>query len=283
MKKGLIERYIFDWKRIREKDSCHIEYCVTDICNRNCTACSHLAPLAKQSNFVTIGEFSKMVKIIQKCILDVHTFWLTGGEPTLHPEFLQLLKIAREVFSDSYIGIYSNGTTLKKYETDETFWNFIRENGIVWGITSYDINVRYFEDLFSKHRCLNNLAIVQSGKFFFNLTNYSQDQMITIEKYQKCGWERNKINIRNGKIYNCPSSEFADLFNGHFGAKLKISESDYLTIDEALTWEKIEKFRGPIPFCGQCDLSKRYKKIFKNETSKKNIEEWACFELIENN
>lgn len=279
MKNRLAERYIFDWKRIEKQDSYHIEYCVTDICNRNCTACSHLAPLAKQPNFVTIEQFSKVVKIIQKCMLDVHTFWLTGGEPTLHPEFLQLLKIAREVFSDSYVGIYSNGSTLKKYETDEVFWDFIGEQGIVWGITSYDADACYFEEIFSKHGCLNNLVIVQSGKLFFNLTNYSKNQPITMEKYQKCGWERSKINVRNGKIYNCPSVEFAELFNNHFDAKLRISQSDYLTIDETLTLEKIEKFRGPIPFCSQCDLNKRYKKIFKNEPSKKNIEEWACLEL----
>lgn len=273
---ALKEKYVFDGNRIRYKDGYHIEYCITDICNRNCRSCSHLAPLAKEPNYVS--EFTRVAKILRACLPEIHTFWLTGGEPTLHPAFSQLLAIAREIYPDSYIGIYSNGITLKKYETDEGFWEFVKENGIVWGITCYDIEKGYFEGLFSGHGCLENLAIVQSGKYFFQLTNYSFDQPVTAEKYEKCGWERSKINVRNGKIYNCPSSEFADLFNGYFGEKLKITEEDYLTADETLTREKIEKFRGPIRFCRQCDLSKRYKKLFKNEPSKRNIEEWACFE-----
>lgn len=270
-------RYVFDWKRIQCEDAYHVEYSITDICNRNCAFCSHLAPLAKKDNFVDVEEFTRVTRILKKCIPDVHTFWLTGGEPTLHPEFLRLLAISRGIYPNSYIGIYSNGITLKKYETDEGFWTFVRENGIVWGITCYDIEKSYFEGLFSGHGCLENLAIVQSGKYFFQLTNYSFDQPVTVEKYEKCGWERSKINVRNGKIYNCPSSEFADLFNGYFGEELKICESDYLVVDENLTRERIEAFRGAIPFCSQCNIERRYKKIYWNEPSKRDVGEWSEF------
>lgn len=275
---ALKEKYVFDGNRIRYKDGYHIEYCITDICNRNCRSCSHLAPLAKEPNYVSVDDFTRVVKILRACLPEIHTFWLTGGEPTLHPDFMRLLAIARGIYPDSYIGIYSNGSTLKNYGNDGKFWEFVKENGIVWGITPYDSDARYFEGLFSGHGCLENLAIVQSGKYFFQLTNYSFDQPVTAEKYEKCGWERSKINVRNGKIYNCPSSEFADLFNGYFGEKLKITEGDYLVVDENLTKERIESFRNVTAFCGQCNLEKRYTKFFKNEPSKRNIEEWACFE-----
>ena len=273
----LTERYVFDWERIKNSDGYHIEYCITDICNKNCAACSHLAPLAKSPAFVTEEEFVRVLRTLKKCVPDAHTFWLTGGEPTLHPQFLKLAKIARGVYKDSFVGIYSNGINLKKYEADGTFWEFVRENGIVWGITCYGEEARYFEDMFSGNGCLNNLAIVQSGKIFFNLTNYSCNQPITDEKYKKCGWEKSKINVRNGKIYNCPSAEFADLFNGYFGNKLRICELDYLVADESLTAERLVDFRGPVPFCGQCDLNKRYKKIFAKKKSRKKISEWSEF------
>jgi len=243
----LYERYVFDWKRIRCADNYHIEYAITDICNRNCAACSHLAPLAKHNNFVTVEEFRRVIKIIRKCIPDAHTVWLTGGEPTLHPNFMELLNILS-----------------------------VKNNGIVWGITTYDSDINYLECLFSKNHCLNNLAILQSGRLFFNLINYSQGQPVTQEKYEKCGWERSKINIRNGKIFNCPSSEFADLFNGYFGPKLTISPEDYLIIDENLTRAQIDNFKKPIPFCSQCDTSQRYKKVYKNALSKRTADEWTA-------
>ena len=276
----LKDRYKFDWNRIYGKDSYHIEYSVTDICNRNCVACSHLAPLAKHPNFVGIEEFECATRILHKCLTNIHTFWLTGGEPTLHPNFLDLLEIARNIYDEAYIGIYSNGLTLKKYDEDKTFWNFIRDNGIVWGITVYDRNFRYYEELFERHNCINNLAIVRAGNWFTNLTVYSKGQQVSQEKYEKCGWERCKINIRNGRIYNCPSCEFADLFNGYFGEKLIVAPEDYLVVDENLTCEKIMDFKSPKPFCSQCNLELRNRKIFLNLKSKKAMEELAdadCF------
>lgn len=270
----LQERYTFDWNRIYGKDGYHIEYSVTDICNRNCVACSHLAPLAKRPNFVSIEEFVRVTKILHKCLPDIHTFWLTGGEPTLHPEFIRLLSIAREIYCEAYIGIYSNGTTLKKYESDEPFWKFIRENGIVWGITVYDKDLSYYNELFERHDCINNLAIVRVGNWFTNLTAYSKNQPVSEEKYAKCGWERCKINIRNSRIYNCPSCEFVDLFNENFGKNIKVLPEDYLLVDEGLTRERIVNFKKPTHFCSNCNILVRGKKLFHDSQSKKSIDEW---------
>lgn len=273
----LTERYKFDFKRIEFEDSYHIEYCITDICNRNCASCSHLAPLAKRDNFVSREEFKRVIGIIGKCIPDAHTVWLTGGEPTLHPYFSELLKIARRGFPESYVGIYSNGRFLNRFKDDAAFWEFVKNNGIIWAITNYDHSKEYVDGIFDKHGCLNNLAYVHNGKRFFNLTNYSLNQPVSIEKYQKCGWERSKINIRNGKIFNCPSAEFVDLFNNYFNLNLKLKSDDFLEINERLTRQKINAFKGPTSFCGNCDLTQRYKKFFTNSQSKKEISEWSTF------
>lgn len=272
----LKERYVFDWDRIQNNDPYHIEYSVTDICNRNCGYCSHLAPLAKRANFATETEFERTVGILHKVIPDAHTFWLTGGEPTLHPNYPRLLDIARKIFKNNYVGIYSNGTTIQDKENDEPFWKFVADNGIVWAITCYDKSESYFEEMFDKHGCTNNLAILHNGKRFFNLVNYSEGQPVTHEKYIRCGWEKSKINVRGGKIYNCPSAEFAELFNDYFNRNLKITENDYLVIDEDLTRERLNAFRKEVPFCGQCDLSKRYKQIFDCAPSRRAISEWSC-------
>ena len=267
-------RYVFDWHRIFAEDGYHIEYSVTDICNRNCASCSHLAPLAKHPNFVTAEAFAHDVRIMRRVVPDAHTFWLTGGEPTLHPGYMELLRVLRNTYPDCYVGIYSNGLTLRARENDADFWKFVREADIVWAVTNYEIPREYFEELFAAHGCANYLAIVQSGSTFAKLTNYARDQSVSREKYIKCGWERSKINIRNGRIYNCPSSEFADLFNGFYGEDLKVTENDYLAIDEDLTRHRLEDFRGPMPFCGQCDINARHH-AFPNRPSARDKLEWS--------
>lgn len=271
----LLQKYDFDWYRIRFCDPYHIEYCITDICNRNCVSCSHLAPLAKKPNFVSEDEFTRVVGIMRRIVPDAHTFWLTGGEPTLHPHFISLLKILRDIYSHCYVGIYTNGTTLDGFEDDSEFWNFVRDNGIVWAVTGYGRGKRYFEDMFGRHGCRNNLAYLHDGKTFFRLTNYSRDQPVSDEKYVECDWERSKINIRNGKIFNCPSAEFADLFVERFGIKLEVCERDYLTVDNNLTRERLEDFRGPVPFCSQCDIRSRRKELIENKPSESDIGEWS--------
>ena len=130
------------------------------------------------------------------------------------------------------------------------------------------------EELFASHGCGNNLAIVQPGRTFARLTNYSDGQPVTREKHEKCGWERSKINIRNGKIYNCPSAEFADLFTGYFGSGPRLTDKDFLVIDENLTREAIERFRGPTPMCAHCDISRR-RETFPNAPSERKREEWS--------
>ncbi len=270
----LKERYKFDFSRIFNEDSFHIEYCITDICNRNCASCSHLAPLAQKPNFVNKEEFHFAMNILSKLLPDTHTFWLTGGEPTLHPEFIELLDLASNAFSNSFVGIYSNGSTLEKYAHSAEFWKFMRKRGVVWAITDYGVPRDYYEELFGKNGCINNLTFVQSGAAFLRLTNYSRGQEVSESKFEKCGWERSKINIRNKKIYNCPSAEFADLFNEYFNENLVVSNRDYLEISENLTREQIEKFRAATPFCGQCDLSLR-NNIFINAPSKKLKSEWS--------
>lgn len=273
--KKLKKPYIFDWHRIRYEDSWHIEYSITDICNRNCRSCSHLAPLAFAPEFVSEEEFTRVCKILRRLLPDTHTFWLTGGEPTLHPVFLRLLEIACGIFENSYIGIFTNGIMLKKFAAYDKLWEFTARNNIVWAVTPYDIGAEYFRELFTEKNCENNLTIVQGGKIFTKLVNYSQGKSVSHEKYLRCGWERCKINVRGGKIYNCPSSEFSDLFAAYFGKQLTLTESDYLTVDENLTRERIEKFRGPMPFCSQCDISRRFKDIFMNSPSERNIGEWS--------
>lgn len=267
--------YFFNHEEIIKHPLHQIEYSIIDICSRNCKSCSHFAPLAKRANAVSKGEFIKNTQILHSLIPDVHTFWLIGGEPTLHPNYLQLLNELRQIYKDIPIGIMSNGYGVFARKTDKDFWKFIKDNKIVWRITTYNISPKIYLELFGEYGCLDLLSLDVNNRFSNLAVLTEKQQQINEAKYKKCGWERLNIFVRNGKIWKCPTVEYIDLFNGYFNKRFELSADDYLEIDGALTRDKIINFKNcSSSFCKNCDLTKRFNKMFEVTKSEKQMSEW---------
>ena len=84
-----------------------------------------------------------------------------------------------------------------------------------------------------------------------------------------------KIVLTQQKLSQDIMVEFADLFAKYFAVHLEVGERDFLTVDESLTRELLDKFRGPVPFCSQCDIRSRHKEIISNKPSERKICEWS--------
>lgn len=269
--------YMFNHSEIIRHPLHQVEYSIIDSCNRSCRSCSHFVPLASNPNAVSLKEFIKNTELLHKVIPDVHTFWLIGGEPTLHPGYTEILKELRRIYDNIPIGIMSNGYGVIRKRDDESFWNFIRENEIVWRITTYDVSPEVYIKLFKKQHCLDLLSLDINNRFSNLAVLTEKTQEITAEKYRICGWERLNIFVRNNKIWKCPSVEYIDLFNQYFGKQFIIEPDDYLEIDEGLTRNEIIEFKNrPSSFCKNCDISKRFNQYFPVKKSEKKITEWMA-------
>lgn len=269
--------YNFNHLEISNHPLHQIEYSIIDSCNKNCKACSHFAPLAARPNLLGLEEFARNIEILHQIVPDVHTFWLIGGEPTLHPNYLELLKKLRAIYDDIPVGIMSNGYGVLLRQNDKRFRDFIKDNQIVWRITTYNVSPKVYIDLFEKNSCVDLLSLDINNQFSNLVVLSDKSQEKTEAKYQKCGWERLNIFVRDGKIWKCPSVEYIDLFNQYFHKNFKIAFDDFLEINDKLTREKLIEFKNcPSSFCRNCDLSKRFSKIFTVEKSKKSISEWLA-------
>lgn len=265
----------FDHTEIAKHHLHQIEYSIVDSCNKNCKSCSHFAPLAKRINEVAIDEFVRNTEILHNIIPDVHTFWLIGGEPTLHSQFLFILKELRRVYIDIPVGVMSNGYGLLTKKFDESFWSFIHDNKIIWRITTYDVDPNRYIKLFEDNGCLELLSLDINNNFTNLAVLTETEQELSYKKYDQCGWERMNIFVRNNRIWKCPTIEYIDLFNDHFQKDFKVNADDYLDIDNGLTREMILDFKGrPASFCKNCNLSKRFKHIFEATKSDRRISEW---------
>ena len=251
-----------------------LEFSITDACNRNCKGCSHFAPLAKKPNFVKAEDFEKDLRALKQARIIPDSLWLIGGEPTLHKELTLLLAIAKNIYGKTTIGVMTNGTGFKNLD-----WDFVRDNGIVFHVTTYDVPKAYFENLFERNGCLNHLSLDVRNKFYniVHLSGEKQPASASSAKYIECGCERSGTFVRNGRIWKCATAEYIDLFNGYFNENFEPEKgSDYLDIDGSLTLDGLLEFKNrPGALCEYCDLASRFKESFIPSKSERIKSEWT--------
>lgn len=85
----------------------HIE--ITSICNERCVHC--YIPHEYKNNYMDFSLFKRIVRESKN--MNVLNFTLTGGEPMLHPQFIEIIKLCkRENFS---LNILSNLTVINEH------------------------------------------------------------------------------------------------------------------------------------------------------------------------
>jgi cyclic pyranopterin phosphate synthase len=86
-------------------------YYVTMQCNLNCTYCEDFG--SRRNQQVTPAPPLEDAKHILKVIRSgVDRLWLTGGEPLMHPQLVDLLTYARQDMKFREISLITNGTLL---------------------------------------------------------------------------------------------------------------------------------------------------------------------------
>ena len=87
---------------------------LTSLCTMRCPACSVSVPQYKAQNVSKHALVDEIVKdaAYMRGLKRIH---LTGGEPTMHPQFEQIATSIRKWFDPQYMTIESNGTGYFKY------------------------------------------------------------------------------------------------------------------------------------------------------------------------
>ena len=93
---------------------------VWPVCNINCVFCSNPPEYRRTARHYTFDVFKKKWEMYLKGKASYHKFnrvddyiGLTGGEPTLHPEFLKILALLRKSWPDRKIKLLTNARLLR--------------------------------------------------------------------------------------------------------------------------------------------------------------------------
>lgn len=271
--------------RPRKKEELTFEISLVDHCNLSCQMCDHYSQLSDEW-FVDMGQFERdMIQMGKLCGHKLAAVSLLGGEPTLHPDIIDCMRITREQFPDTEIIVLTNGTLLLELEKSEkgNFWEACRKYDVHITVTVYPIKLDY-EKLERKAVEYGVTLAMSSDIHAKNMTKavkisdkHTLDLSGSIEKFYcvNCLYFNKFCVLKDGRLYMCPIAAHIDIFNKSFGQSLEIREGDFLDIYRIHSWEDIAEFScRHVPFCDYCDL-KHWGPHSEWNASSKKIEEYV--------
>jgi hypothetical protein len=199
-------------KRLKQRKLLRFDVQLADHCNLNCKGCGNFSPVAPK-HFLEKEIFEKdCTRLAELSGGRLEDICLFGGEPLLHPEIAEIMKIARKHFPDTDIGILTNGILLLKMNND--FWDCCRENNIKITITKYPIKIDIPAIKEKARKVLVQLEVFYENTertFFFRPLN-SAGNMNPKKNFMFC-WEANRcIILKDGKLA-CTTASNIDFIN----------------------------------------------------------------------
>lgn len=105
------DEHLTEWQRHRSCDNRYfpaMNWMITDKCNINCLHCFNAADNCRMYNEYTIEEAKLLIEEAEAC--GINAFTITGGEPMLHPHFMDIVR-----------SIYTHGMYIFELNTNGHF------------------------------------------------------------------------------------------------------------------------------------------------------------------
>ena len=101
-------------------------------CNLRCKNCNRLCHLLRLDEPMTVDQIRLFIRKLEEENKHIVRVKVVGGEPTIHPDFLQICKLLSDAFLDGFIGkiaVNTNGIN-PKYRLDAPLYP-----GIHWKVS----------------------------------------------------------------------------------------------------------------------------------------------------
>lgn len=98
-----------------------IEFNLTEHCNLRCEHCDHASSILPRK-LADLTSFTRDIEVLST-VLHVGEFKFVGGEPLLHPQLLDFLRVARETQIANRLVLITNGVLLHK--APDELWGLI--------------------------------------------------------------------------------------------------------------------------------------------------------------
>jgi hypothetical protein len=175
----------------------HLDLNITEHCTHRCVSCSHASPI--------LPPWSMPLEMIErdldalKPILRCRNIQLVGGEPTLHKQIVDVMRLVKAI-NIGNLSVITNGSLL--HRMPEEFWS----------------ELEYLQiSIYPGKDAHVDLAREKAAFFGFGLgeTNFTEfhRQFKTIpddgaKSFENCHWKSDCYTVHRGHFHLCPQSTF---------------------------------------------------------------------------
>ena len=244
-----------------DKDQCiateSIEIHVTEHCNLKCRDCCNMSPFNPKT-LMSLEEVRHICNFV-KLNFKPNMFKICGGEPTLHPQIDEILRIIKQSEVSDILKVITNGLLL--FKMSDTFWQLIDQLTIS-NYISAPIRPKLLETIKEKAKqfdvILNIKYVEQFNEIF--VEDAIQDKELTQNIYNDCWMRHVCLIIRNGYFHKCTRSAYMDknlqLVNKRFElGNSTFTYSDGIALNDPEFKEKALRYLNnttPLNSCKHC-------------------------------
>lgn len=274
-------------KELEEQSKNHSGYYVpcldihlVEHCNLSCKYCSHFSCIAEEE-FLDLKQLKKDVKRLFKLSNGkIEGFILLGGEPLLHPQIPEIIKIIRDYFPNCYLEFVTNGLLLNSMKDE--FWEALHKYSVALHHSYYPIYKesdidKYYEkvDEFKVTTRQTKEEIKSSLVDLFGRLNLNLEGTEDyVSRYNSCQDKIYCAQLYKGNLYPCFVVQGIKHFNKKFNQNIPVTKADYLNIHKISSIEEIKNFfANPIPFCAYCGYHNDARKWENSHNH--DISEWT--------
>lgn len=250
----------FDVLNDIKHDRLGIEVYTTTHCNLKCRGCSRFSNISKP-HFYDLKTFEEDMKHLKSIGCKLSYLTMTGGEPLLHPELIDFIRIGYSYFPNSRLCILTNGMLFNKQKQE--FYDILRELFVTVTYSKYRTDMINYDALLAicRENNINHYNINTSSKFYIKDDMYKSVFTIcplTIKSngrsivYKKGICNMDCTCIFNGKIFQCGTACNSFILNEKYNIDVT-SDTDYMNISETRNRFDIYDFLlQPTKMCDHC-------------------------------
>jgi organic radical activating enzyme len=222
---GVRPKYQLEGEVIRTES---FELHIAEHCNLKCRDCCNISPF-NAKKFMSLEEVAGICNFVNTQFRP-DVFKIAGGEPTLHPQLDEILKIVKRSCPGTVVRVISNGLLLHRMSA--SFWENIDQLTIS-NYISAPVKPRLLEEIRQKARqyeiVLNIKFVEQFNEIFVD--DVIEDKGRVQQIFNDCWMRHRCLIVRNRRFYKCTRAAYMDDFLGIKGKSANIGASSYSVQD----------------------------------------------------